>query len=328
MNKNYDKIYIGTSLPLLAYIYFNRKENEKILIINKENYIGGSWFTKSNEYVNNLDTAGHFILFRNKDIGKKILHFFSNIGILMVNQNVDIRNKNYKFIENCIVLYPEQGWIQMFNIFLKKIDTYILLEHTVYSIETNNKSVTVRINNKKEQFEFTCNELVVPSYLKLNNIKFDNQVIELNYTLCKTYHCLFYCNTKNNNFDEKYHGFFDGSLFFDRFTTLKDKRFIKNNNKNINQVFILRVSRNFKNIIDDITNTEINKKLIEFFQKEKINIGFEVVDIEKINYEFFYRQDNIIECQNLMENIKNIKLLNTTDLGLIIENMFKEKFLL
>ena len=39
----YDNIYIGTSIPMLFYIYMNLNHSQNNLIINKENFIGGSW---------------------------------------------------------------------------------------------------------------------------------------------------------------------------------------------------------------------------------------------------------------------------------------------
>ena len=319
----YDKVYIGTSIPMLFYIYLNLNNDENILILNKENYYGGSWFTISNNYCSDFDTAGHFIVIRNKEKYNKIINIFNELNIELEYQNAEILNPNYNFIYDSYIFYPKNGWDKLTKSLINKIDIHnILFEKEVIDINIEN-NVEIKIKTDHGIESIITKKVIIPSYIKLDNIKSKNDIIDLEYELCNTYHVIFYCKIENNfKYNNSFHGFYEGNLIFDRLTCICNKDKMKNIN-NVNQLLIFRVSRIYKDKILKMDNKEIIENFYKFIDKK--NIKFEnllVKDIDIFNYPFYYRQDNI---KALIEKLTvfgdKIKLINTTDLGLLIESL-------
>jgi hypothetical protein len=319
----YDKIYIGTSIPMLFYIYSNLKKDEKILILNKEKYSGGSWFTISNKYCNDFDTAGHFIIIRNKEKVSKIKSLFKNLNIAIGAQNAVIHNPNYKFINNSNIFYPKEGWDKIIKSLTEKIGiNNFSFENEVIDINIDNY-VEIKINTKDGIKNINTKKVIIPSYIKLDKIKIKNHIIDLDYELCNTYHVIFYCKIVNNHeYNNSFHGFYEGDLLFDRLTCVcnEDKM---NNITNVNQLLIFRVSRTYKNIILEMNKTEIIEHFFEFIKKKNINIkNIQVKDIEIFTYEFYYRQEYINDLIKKFNAFRDkVAFVNTTDLGLLIEKI-------
>lgn len=319
----YDKIYIGTSIPMLFYIYFHLNKNENILILNKETYYGGSWYTKSNKYCNDFDTAGHFIVIRNKKNMDKVLLLFKSIDVEICHQNAEIHNDNYKFIYDSLIFYPKDGWDKLINTLINKINSEIRLNTKVLEIYINN-NVMIKIKQDNIIKNIETKKIILPSYVKLNNIIVNNKIFNLDYKLCTTYHIIFYCKIKNNyKYNNSFHGFYEGDLLFDRLTCVCNPDKMKDFN-NVNQLLILRVSRAFKDKFLKMDNHEITNNFFKFINKKNINFkNLKIKDLEIFDYKFYYRQDHIINLMNQINKFKNIELINTTDLGMLIENYFK-----
>jgi hypothetical protein len=315
----YDNIYVGTSIPMLFYIYMNLDDSQNDLIINKEKFIGGSWNIVSNEYCKNFDTAGHFIVIRDKNKLKNVLSLFKKLNIEIETQNPEIHNDNYKFIYDSHIFYPKNGWDVISTTLIKKINKNILFNHEIIKINIF-KNVNLSIKHDNKISETTCRKIIIPSYIKLNQIKINKDIIPLNYTLCTTYHIVFFCYIeKNLKYNNSYHGFFDGNLFFDRFTCVcNDEKMVNKNN--VNQLLILRVSRKCKNILDKITKEQVLKYFWDFIKKQNIELKEIIVQDFKIyDYSFYYRQEIVKKLIKEFNNFKNIQFIDTTDLGKLIE---------
>lgn len=315
----YDIVYIGTSIPILFYIYFHLNQNENILILNKEKYYGGSWFTYSNKYCKNFDTAGHFIVIRNKENMDKVLSLFKSIGVELCFQKAEIFNPNYKFIYDSLIFYPKEGWDKLITALVNKINRNIFLDTEVLDININdNVTLQIKTNNMISYIE--TNKVVIPSYIKLDQIKIKDRIIQLDYELCNTYHVIFYCKISNSyKYSNSYHGFYEGNLIFDRLTCVCNIEKMKDI-KNVNQLLIFRVSRSYKDKILKMKNKEIINKFYDFIEKKKIILEDLVIkDLDLFTYSFYYRQNKIKILIKEISQYKNIELIDTTDLGSLIE---------
>ena len=312
----YDKIFVGTSIPMLFFIYFHHK-NEDILIINKETKVGGSWHTTTNSYCKDFDTAGHFIVIRNKLNLDRVLKLFNDINVEIGYQNPEILNENYKFIYNSLIFYPIKGWDFLIKQLLDKINYKIMFDTEVKEINVNGiVNIKVLVNNEIKILE--SNKIFIPSYIKLSKFYLNNSIIKLDFEKCCTYHVIFYCKIEDNNkYNNTYHGFYEGDLIFDRLTCVCNPEKMLHI-KTVNQLIICRVSRKFKHKILNFDKEDIHKYFLDFLKIKNIQIdNLFIKNFELVKYDFNYRQ-NINEILNKI-NTNNLEIINTTDLGLLIE---------
>jgi hypothetical protein len=322
----YDKVYVGTSLSMLFYINATHKKEENFIILNKEDYYGGAWYTKSNSHCLNFDQAGHFIIIRNFDNLQKVLELFKNINIKMKNQSAEIKNENYKFIHESIILYPEHGWNSLTNALVNNIgSSNIFLNNEVVDINAPSNAdniIEVTIKGKNEIKTIRTRELFLPSYIKLNNITINGKEIKLHSKRCITYHVILYCKIDKNKYDNSFHGFYNGDSYFDRLTSVCNKNKMTDIDVT-NQLLVLRVSRNFKDSICSASKDDITKYFYKFISKHNIILpNLKINDVELCDYEFCDRQNKIEELiTNINFEKTKINLLNTTDVGSLIERI-------
>lgn len=123
-NNYFDEIYVGGSLAILLKSIFSGK---KILIIEKENFLGGAWKNCYGNVLRNLDTACHLIVTQNHIKSKKIINFFNKkfkITLKKIDKkNFVFDNKNWRLYgKKGPALIAKEGWSNLLNrvIFLTK----------------------------------------------------------------------------------------------------------------------------------------------------------------------------------------------------------------
>tara|TARA_Y100000389_G_C17439988_1_gene507974 strand:- start:617 stop:1606 length:990 start_codon:yes stop_codon:yes gene_type:complete len=328
----YNNIFIGSSLSTLFYIY-NLIENFKfkdICIIEEKNKLGGSWYVENNKYADNIDTAGHLIVVdnNNKDrvkefVKKKIGFELDEIpeNKLFIDEN-SITKKNRTFL---VSKYGYHKFTLFFKKYLQNNNIKIIYNIFVKNITIEDNVCKLYTKNKI----FLCNKVYIPSYVKLERIKLNNSIIELNYNNNTSIHLLLYMNSEKIINDEIFHGFFNNERIpIDRVCFITKKGIIKDNT--INNIIITRISKKYKDIIKcdvNLCNTIIN------FLKSKniIYKNSKLIDFEEKIYNFYYRDYNIEKNKhNTYETINklkyyenNIELLNTINLGSVIEIVSK-----
>ena len=121
----YDDICIGSSISSL--LYATTIKNKKILIIEKDNYIGGAWRVNSDNY-KSIDLVGHLIVPTNDIIGKKIIEYFKKLNIeLEVIKKKDFIFETDNYRSNGKQGKPiicRNGWVSFNNRLINYVNTF------------------------------------------------------------------------------------------------------------------------------------------------------------------------------------------------------------
>jgi len=211
----FDFIVVGTSpLAILqaSYYVFRKK---KILVIDKNNFIGGAWASIKIFGYTNVENAIHYFLPSNSALkfmrdflhlkitasqkkirvlkksffGKKYFHYDSIIGKLLTQIQEKKYNKLFSlyFIKSFFYKshYLKNGSKDIIRC-LKKIIFFfkikILLNHSIQKIEINSKEDLVKLSIKsdKKKFYVTTKKLCITHGLKINKIFGDLGDIKIN----------------------------------------------------------------------------------------------------------------------------------------------------
>ena len=312
----YDCIFIGTSVPMLYFIYeyVQKNKDKKILIFeSNKDKIGGAWHTISNSYAKNIDSAIHFITIY-KDY-KEIISKFKKINIYLDRISDDkfiCKYENYKIHKKQGILYCKKGWdnliSNLFNI-LMDYDNIKIIYNFVNDICINYDSAKIILCNGKI---FNSKKLFIPAMININYININNKKIFLvndNLEKNTSIHVLVYINSNHIKYNENFHGVYDGSDFFDRVM------FITNNivNEKVNLIAILRISRNFKKYIKSL-NFEIIEK---FLKKENLLESFSIIDFT-INFYKFYSRYHSYDINSKRINNNVIEMIDSRDFGKLL----------
>ena len=110
----YDYIFIGASIPCLLA---STTINKKILIIEKDKYIGGAWRVNCDNY-KNTDLVGHLIVPTNNLIGNRIIKYFKMFDLeLEYINSKDFLFETYSYRSNNkegTPIIAKNGWTDFF----------------------------------------------------------------------------------------------------------------------------------------------------------------------------------------------------------------------
>ena len=116
-NNHFDEIYVGGSLAILIKSFLSKK---KILIIEKDSFLGGAWKNGYKNIFKNVDTACHLIVTQSAEKSKKIVSFFKKKFLISLKK---LEKKNFSFDTSNWRLYgkkgpsliAEKGWSDLLN---------------------------------------------------------------------------------------------------------------------------------------------------------------------------------------------------------------------
>ena len=317
----YDYIFIGGSLcNLLAS---TKLKNKKILIIEKDNFLGGAWRINE-DFLKNTDLAGHLIVPENNKKGNEIIRFLKDnldIDLIKIDKNdffyeLDDWRSNGKQGDPLICKY---GWTS----FNKKIVNYvsnfsninIKKNTTITNINIINKQITITDKNNNK---FYCKKLIIPMYCNLNVIHYEDKNININYESIINIHIIFKIKFCKLNITKNFQGFYSKEPVgvFDRVTVSS----INNNTITVS----CRLSKNFKKY----TKSELNSFFMLFFKEKNLfEENFEILKTYYFNYDCSYRKDSNrtiffdnIKKINEFYNEKIIFPLNTIYMGHFLSN--------
>lgn len=323
---HYDYIFIGSSIPcLLSSTTINN--NKKILIIEKDNYIGGAWRISCDKY-KYIDLVGHLIVPTNNIIGDKIISFFKNIDLKLeyINKNdfvfeTDTYKSNNK---NGTPIIARNGWTDFFNKILSYVQSFkninIITNTEVLKINYTKDNIILTCKNNN----FICNKVIIPMYCNISKIYYNNTSIDIPYENIINQHILIDISYQNLNITKNYQAFLDKEPIgiIDRVTVSS----IKKNNC----ILSCRISKEYKN-----KNKNSLSELIFPFLKEKeiLNESCKINDIYFYNYSCNYRNAennrNILydtsDKLNKFYNSNRIYILNSIYMGHFLENLIEKK---
>uniref|UniRef100_A0A6C0JEQ6 Amine oxidase domain-containing protein n=1 Tax=viral metagenome TaxID=1070528 RepID=A0A6C0JEQ6_9ZZZZ len=323
----YDYIFIGASIPcLLASTTINR--SKKILIVEKDNYLGGAWRIESCKY-KNIDLVGHLIVPTNNKAGDKIISYFKNIGLeleqinekyfLFETKNYTSNNKKGKPI------ISKYGWVEFYKkitIYVKKFKNINIITNTEITKITYTKNSVILNSNYSS---FICGKVIIPMYCNISKIFYNNTFIDIPYQTIINTHVLLDISFQNIlNITKNYQAFLDKEPIgvFDRVTVSKMSL--------NNCILSCRISKKYKNL-----KKEILEKLFFPFLKEKkiLNDSHKINEIYYYNYECSYRDteysrdcltNNCVKI-NTFFGINRIFTLNTIYMGHFLENFIENR---
>jgi hypothetical protein len=311
----YDIIFIGSSLSnMLASTTIT---NKKILIIEKDSYLGGAWRVNSNDK-KNIDLVGHLIVPEDNIKGQEIINFFKKIGIELEKikdsdfaYETELFKGNNKQGDSIIC---KNGWVN-FNLKIieyvksfKHID--ILLDCEINSINCHNNYIDLVSQNNI----FKTKKLVIPMYCNIDKINYDNHYLEIPFQKIENIHVLISVSYDSITITKKFQAFLDKEPLgvFDRIIVSE----IDKVNKKI--ILSCRISKNFKK------KNDIENFFYDFLVNKKIiNENSKILDIYYYNYNCSYRDAsknrmlmyNSIEKINNFYGEKKLILLNTIYMG-------------
>lgn len=311
----YDIIFIGSSLSnILASTTIT---NKKILIIEKDSYLGGAWRINCNEK-KNIDLVGHLIVPEDNIKGQKIINFFKKIGIELEK----IQNKDFTFETELFKgnnkqgdsIICKEGWVY-FN--LKIIEYFKSFKHINFLLNCEINSINCYnsyIKLVSQNNIFKTKKLVIPMYCNINNISYDSNQLEIPFQKIENIHVLITISYDNITITKNFQAFLDKEPIgvFDRVTVSE----IDKVKKNI--ILSCRISKNFKN------SNDIENLFYDFLVNKKIiNKNSKIISFFYYKYICAYR-DAFKDREHMKKSIqkinnfygdKKIILLNTTYMG-------------
>lgn len=321
----YDYIIIGSSIPCLLTATTIKKN---VLIIEKENNLGGAWGINCDKY-NNLDLVGHLIVPKNNETGNQIINYFKNINLELEKikkkdfyYETENFSKNNKNGDSIIAKY---GWVDFYYKILNYVKTFnnikIIKNIEVLKIEYTDKNIILNCNTNNYYY---TDKVIIPMYCSLNKIYYNNTFIEIPYENIINKHLLIDISFKYIGIGKNYQAFLDKEPIgvFDRVTVAK----IESNNC----ILSCRISKKYKNL--DVNN--FKKLIFQFLKKKKIlNDSCKINSIYCYNYKCCYRsQDdnrNIFydACDKINKFYNNNRIypLNSIYMGHFLEDFIKNK---
>jgi hypothetical protein len=324
-NSYFDEIYVGGSLAILLKSLCSSK---KILIIEKDTFLGGAWKNCYSNILRNLDTACHLIVTQSYFKSIRIIKFFKKQFKITL---IKIEKKNFFFDDKNWRLYgkrgpaliAKEGWSNLLNkiIFLirKKKNIKIIKKTKVKKIELLDKKVFVFYGNRQVA---ACKKVYIPTYCDLKHIKLNKKKILFNYKKIKNIHIIYnfigHSDRLNNNFQALWsHGL---SNIFDR---LSVSRIIDYRNGKKKYTICSRVAKPYKKKLFLLNAGKIKKFLI----KNKLITDGKVENLKKVFFYCPYRTAEQIKSINEKLNKSNandvIEVLSTRYMGHYLWSIIK-----
>ena len=333
---DYDYIFIGGSIPIL--LSANQLINKKILILEKDNYLGGAWRIDSDN-LKNIDMCGHLIVPKNNQSGEEIIKYLKKLNIVLEpinNSTFYYETENWRSNgKQGTPLICRDGWTDfnkkiINNIKLNK-NIKILLNHEVKQIEFSNDYFSIKTNNAI----FKAINVVLPMYCNLDNIYMfinNNKIVyNIPYKKIINTHVILFIKIENESkLHNNFQGFYDKEPIkvFDRVSLSK-----KDDN---NIILSCRISKSYKNIDRNIVNNLFKDFLVE---KKIIDKESNIYQYYFYDYPCCYRSDedrvkiysNIKSIQQkILENKLNNKIfvLDSVYMGHFLQNLINDKILI
>ncbi len=324
-NNYFDEIYVGGSLAILLKSIFSGK---KILIIEKEKFLGGAWKNCYRNVLRNLDTACHLIVTQNYFKSKKIIKFFKKkfkITLKKIDKkNFVFDNKNWRLYgKRGPALIAKEGWSNLLNrvIFLtkKKKNIKIVKNIKVKKIKILDKKVFVFFG--KDQIA-ACKKIYIPTYCDIKKIEINKKKMLFNYKKTKNIHVVYnfigYSDKLNNDFQAFWSN--GRSTIFDR---LSVSRIINLNSSKKKYTICSRVSKPFKKKLSLLNASKIKKFLVG----NNLIVNGKIENLKKIYFNCPYRTLEQIKIINrrLKKNNTNkvIEILSTRYMGHYLWSIIK-----
>ena len=320
---HYDYIFIGASISNL--LASTTLKNKQILIIEKDEYIGGAWRIDT-EYYKNIDLVGHLIVPTTDKSGDKIINYFKNIDL----QLEKINKKDFSFETESYrsnnkqgtPIIAKYGWTDFYckiYQYIKNIDCIKILKNTeILKIDCQKEKIILQSKNNY----FSCNKLVIPMYCNINKIHYNNTFLEIPYKLIVNTHVLLKIKFDTLHINKNFQAFLDKYPIgvFDRVTVSKISL--------DNCILSCRISKNFKN------QKNVEKLFLPFLKEKKIlNDSCEIIETYYYNYNCYYRgPDNSRDCLtdtcnkiNTFYGTSRIFALNTIYMGHFLEDLIENR---
>lgn len=300
--------FIGTSVPMLFYVYQYSKKNRDhdIFIYENRDVVGGAWFTISNSYANNIDHGLHYIpcLVNNVELYKKLFGEF-NISLKQIDSY-----ENEVSQLKCI-LYSESGWGDL------KDQIYESLKSLgVTFVNEKVESIIVRNNECNLNTGSIFSKVFLPAYIDIEKVEVNKEIIKLPMTLMTTTHVLLFFKCDEIRYTENYHAILQDvtDFYYDRIMFVTEQKHFKTEEANV--VAYLRVSRSFKESFKSLNYIE---NALNFLNKKKlISTNAKLIDHTITEYTYPFRADYVDMLQKQINN-SNIEMLDTRSFETIID---------
>ena len=202
-------------------------KNKQILIIEKDNYIGGAWRIDT-EYYKNMDLVGHLIVPKNDIIGNKIIEYFESINLKLnfIDKNDFLfETESYRSNDKSgTPIIAKYGWTDFYHKifdFIKQFDNIKIVNNTeILKINCQKEKIILKSKNNY----FYCNKLVIPMYCNINIIHYNDTFLEIPHKLIVNVHVLIKIEFETSlHISKNYQAFLDKSPIgvFDRVTVSK-----------------------------------------------------------------------------------------------------------
>ena len=300
--------FIGTSVPMLFYVYQYSKKNRDhdIFIYENRDTVGGAWFTISNNYANNIDHGLHYIscLVNKVELYKKLFGEF-NISLKQIDSY-----ENEVSQLKCI-LYSESGWGDL------KDQIYESLKSLgVTFVNEKVESIIVRNNECNLNTGSIFSKVFLPAYIDIEKVEVNKEIIKLPMSLMTTTHVLLFFKCDEIRYTENYHAVLKDvtDFYYDRIMFVTEQNHFKTEEANV--VAYLRVSRSFKESFKSLNYIE---NALNFLNKKKvISTNAKLIDHTITEYTYPFRADYVDMLRKQINN-SNIEMLDTRRFETIID---------
>ena len=324
----YDEIYVGASLAVLIKIIFKKN---KILIIEKDEHLGGAWRNSYKSIFKNIDLACHLIVTQSVKHSNQIVSFLKKIDIELKKiekNNLFYDTENFKaYGKNGPALISSTGWSDMLNkvvrIVKNKRNVTFLVKSRVSKIIASKDDILVFYHSNKK---ILGKKIFIPTYCDLKHIHYKSKKITIPYKLIINIHYVFFLEAETSILNKNFQGFWEKDInnIFDRLS-VSSSTIIKN--KMSQHIVCARVSKKFKSQ----TNLINKKSIISFLTRNKLIKRGNISRIKKLTYNCPYKTTEDLEIQkNKFTSLGlPIVFLNTRYMGHFLWDISKtnDKFL-
>lgn len=279
----YDKIFVGGSLATLIKCI---ELHDKILIIEKKQFLGGAWCI--GEYKNkNIELGVHLIVPPNNSYLKKFNQYFNKFNIYFEK----IQDKDFFYETETFKSYGKEGdsiictngWPYFFlkieELIKSKKNIDIIFNEEVINININYNLCYIKTNNDI----YYSRKVIIPSYCNLDKITYNNIIIKIDYNIVYNYHYIIEIDKLKNHFSKNFQGFYDKEPI-----DIYDRVSIISLNPNI---ILVRLSKDYKQILEKIN---LLKKTKDFLIKNNfIYNDSRIINMIKKEYICYYRNQDI-----------------------------------
>lgn len=151
----FDYIFVGGSIScLLASTTLSSQKS--VLIIEKDNYLGGAWRVDSNEHTS-IDLVGHLIVPKNNCSGDSIIKKFKEMDIHLkyIDSNELLcETETYRGNgKNGDSIICENGWVKFHNKIIEYVNCFKNIT-ILKNVEVLHIHVTTKLNKLKSKNHF------------------------------------------------------------------------------------------------------------------------------------------------------------------------------